>query len=92
LVLSGVLTLPELVARMSTIPAGLFRLPGGSLAPGAVADVCVLDPDARWVVRPADFHSKSRNTPFANRELLGRAVLTLVAGRVVYEPERVPSR
>jgi dihydroorotase len=92
LVLSGVLTLPELVARMSSIPAGLFRLPGGSLAPGAVADVCVLDPDARWVVRPADFHSKSRNTPFANRELLGRAVLTLVAGRVVHEPERVPPR
>jgi dihydroorotase len=92
LVLSGVLTLPELVARMSTIPAGLFHLPGGSLAPGAVADVCVLDPHAPWVVRSADFHSKSRNTPFANRELLGRAVLTLVAGRVVHEREGVPPR
>jgi dihydroorotase len=85
LVRGDVLTLPELVARMSTKPAALFRLPGGSLATGAVADVCVLDVASPWVVRSAQFHSKSRNTPFADRELVGRAVLTLVAGRVVHE-------
>ncbi len=92
LVLGGVLTLPELVARMSAIPAGLFHLPGGSLAPGVVADICVLDVHAGWVVRSADFQSKSRNTPFANRELVGRAVLTLVAGRVAHEREGVAGR
>jgi dihydroorotase len=92
LVLGGVLTLPELVARMSAIPAALFHLPGGSLAPGVVADICVLDVLTPWVVRSADFHSKSRNTPFANRDLVGRAVLTLVAGRVAHEREGVAGR
>ena len=85
LVRGGLLTLPALIARMSTAPAALFHLPGGSLAPGVAADVCVLDVTTPWTVRPADFHSKSRNTPFAGRELVGRALLTLVAGRVVHE-------
>src|ERR1044071_2554843 len=53
LVGGGVLTLPQLIARMSTVPARLFRLPGGSLAPGAAADVVVLDLTARWTVDPA---------------------------------------
>src|SRR5206468_9226057 len=74
LVLGGVLTLPELIARMSTAPAAAFRLPGGSLAPGAPADLVVLDVTARWTVEPAHFHSKSRNTPFAGRTLTGRPV------------------
>jgi dihydroorotase len=85
LVHGGVLTLPELLARMSAVPAEVFHLPGGTLAPGTAADVCVLDVTAPWVVRSADFHSKSRNTPFAGRELVGRAMVTLVAGRVAYE-------
>jgi dihydroorotase len=89
---SGMLPLPVLIARMSTAPAALFHLPGGSLAPGAVADVCVLDVTTPWTVRPPDFHSKSRNTPFAGRELVGRAVMTIVAGRVVHEPEGGSSR
>jgi len=87
LVQGGVLTLPELLARMSAVPAEVFHLPGGTLAAGAVADVCVLDVTAPWVVRSAEFQSKSRNTPFAGRELVGRAVVTLVAGRVAYERE-----
>jgi len=85
LVRAGVLTLPELIARMSTTPARLFHLPGGTLAPGSPGDVSVLDVRAPWVVRPADFHSKSHNTPFSGRELVGRAAVTLVAGRVVHE-------
>ena len=85
LVQGGVLTLPQLLARMSAVPAEVFHLPGGTLALGAVADVCVLDVTAPWVVRSAEFQSKSRNTPFAGRELVGRAAVTLVAGRVVYE-------
>lgn len=85
LVATGVLTLPDLIARMSTVPAGLFHLPGGALAPGSVADVCVLDVTSPWVVQATEFHSKSRNSPFAGRKLTGRAILTLVAGRIVHE-------
>ncbi len=85
LVESGVLTLPELIARMSTVPADVFHLPGGTLKPGAPADVAVLDVAARWTVDPGLFHSKSRNTPFAGRTLTGRPLLTVVAGKIVYE-------
>ena len=88
LVCGGVLTLPELLRRMSTEPARAFHLPGGggTLAPGAVADVAVLDPVLKWSVDPEAFQSKSRNTPFAGRALTGRAVLTIVAGTIVHEP------
>lgn len=87
LVGGGVLTLPDLIARMSTHPARVFHLSGGSLAPGAVADVCVLDVTTPWTVDPARFHSKSRNTPFAGRRLTGLSLLTLVGGKVVHEAE-----
>ncbi|MCH7874180.1 MAG: dihydroorotase [Gemmatimonadetes bacterium] len=85
LVRGGVLTLPELIARMSTVPARIFHLPGGTLAPGAPADVVVLDPGATWTVDPSMFFSKSRNTPFAGRELRGRVIRTLVGGRTVFQ-------
>ena len=84
LVEGGVLTLPELIARMSTIPARTFRLTGGSLASGAAADVVVFDPRVRAKVDPERFHSKSRNTPFGGWELAGRVMRTVVAGRTVY--------
>jgi dihydroorotase len=87
LVDGGLLSLPELILRMSVSPARLFNLAGGTLAPGAAADVVVLDPEARWTVRPEAFYSKSRNTPFAGRELRGRADTTIVRGRVVYQRE-----
>src|SRR2546425_1249374 len=86
-VVVGVLTAAELIARMSTAPAAALRLPGGSLKPGAPADVVVLDVTARWTVDPATFFSKSRNTPFAGRTLTGRAALTLVGGTVVHAGE-----
>ena len=85
LVRGGVLTLPELIARMSTVPARIFHLPGGTLAPGEPADVVVLDPGATWTVDPSTFFSKSRNTPFAGRELCGRVIRTLVGGRTVFQ-------
>jgi dihydroorotase len=84
LVGQGVLTLPELIARMSTIPAKAFRLPGGTLSKGAAADVVVINTDEHWIVDPALFLSKSRNTPFAGRDLVGKVELTVVGGRIVY--------
>jgi dihydroorotase len=84
LVESGLLSLPDLVNRMSVMPARIFGLQGGSLAPGSPADVVVFDPKAEWTVRPERFYSKSRNTPFAGRRLRGRAETTVVRGQVVF--------
>jgi dihydroorotase len=85
LVQGGVLMLPELLVRMSTGPARAFNLPGGTLAQGAPADVAVFDVTTPWTVDVGESWSKSRNTPFAGRRLVGRAVLTVVSGRVVHE-------
>jgi dihydroorotase len=85
LVETGLLTLCDLVNRMSTMPARIFNLPGGTLAPGSPADVVIADPTAAWVVDPATFYSKSRNMPFAGRRLIGRADVTVVRGQVVYQ-------
>ena len=88
LVDTGLLSLGDLVNRMSTMPARIFNLPGGSLAPGAAADVVVFDPAAVWTVRPEEFYSKSRNTPFAGRRLKGRAETTIVRGQVIFAREQ----
>jgi len=89
LVVNGILTLPELIHRMSTAPASVFGLPGGggTLGQGAVADIVVLDVTDPWTVDPTAFCSKSRNTPFAGRVLTGRATLTLVGGKIVHQVE-----
>jgi dihydroorotase len=84
LVLGGVLTLPDLIARMSANPARTFHLPGGTLQPGAAADVVVLDVTTPWTVEAGRFFSKSRNTLFAGRMVTGCAVLTVVNGRLVH--------
>ena len=73
---------------MSTMPARIFNLPGGTLARGAAADVVVIDPAAQWTVEPETFFSKSRNTPFAGRRLRGRADVTIVRGQVVFRRSR----
>ncbi|HEU4570426.1 MAG TPA: dihydroorotase [Gemmatimonadales bacterium] len=85
LVETKLLTLPELLYRMSTRPAQVFKLTGGTLAVGAPADVLVFDPSARWQVDAARFRSKSRNTPFGGETLVGRAELTVVDGRIVFQ-------
>ena len=84
LVVPGYLTLPGLIERMSTTPARIFHLPGGTLRRGAPADVVVFDPGARWTVEPVRFLSKSRNTPFGGWELQGRVERTIVGGRTVF--------
>ena len=85
LVEEGVLSLEAAVAKLTTEPARAFGLSKGSLAPGADADVVVVDPEAEWEVDPARFRSKSRNTPFAGWKVKGRVITTIVAGRVVHD-------
>jgi len=70
---------------MSTGPARVLRLNKGSLAPGADADITVLDLERRVRVEPEEFRSKSANTPFSGWSLTGAPVMTLVAGRIVHD-------
>jgi dihydroorotase len=72
------------IARMTTDAARIAGCEGGSLAVGAIADVCLFDPQAHWVVSPATLRSQGHHTPFAQRELQGRVRATLVGGRVAF--------
>jgi dihydroorotase len=88
LVGEGLLDLPRLVALLSTNPAQVLALPGGTLAPGSPADVTVLDLARKRPVEPARFESKGRNTPFGGFSLEGWPVMTIVEGRVVWKDAR----
>ena len=83
LVKTGALSLAEAIAKWTSEPARILRLPGGALSVGSPADVTVIDPELEWTVDPEQFHSKSRNTPFTDYRLTGRAVATIVDGKVV---------
>jgi dihydroorotase len=85
LVHNGEIKLLKLLHAMSTKPAELLGLPGGTLRPGSPADVVVIDPDAPWVLDRNELKSKCRNTPFDEARMQGRTVRTFVAGRTVYE-------
>lgn len=84
LVHNGELTLPELLRAMSSRPAKLLGLPGGTLRAGAPADVIVIDPDTPWMIDRDQLRSKSKNTPFDEARMQGRVVRAIVAGRTVY--------
>lgn len=87
LVKEGVLTMAQAVERMSAAPARILGLTGGSLKKGGPADVTVIDPQRPWTVEPREFKSCSRNTPFAQTTLPGRAVLTVCQGRITFRLE-----
>ncbi len=83
LVHGGVLTLPEMIAKFTTGPAGILGLPGGALKEGAPADITLLDPEREYEVIPEAFESRGRNTPFGGRKLRGCAAATIVGGTIV---------
>jgi dihydroorotase len=85
LVHSGEIELITLLRAMSTRPAELLGIPGGTLKSGAPADVIVVDTEVPWVVDPTELKSKCKNTPFDEARMTGRVVRTIVAGRTVYE-------
>ena len=84
LVQEGVISMTELIAKMSTHPARILGLECG-LQPGGTADMTIIDPDVVYEVDANRFQSLSRNCPFDGWQLTGRPVLTMVGGRIVYQ-------
>jgi dihydroorotase len=85
LVRPGLISLDKAVELMSVNPARILGLERGTLSPGAVADITVMDIDTEWGIDINAFLSKSRNSPFHGRKVFGRAVKTVVSGKVVFD-------
>jgi dihydroorotase len=81
---NGDLPLLRLIEVLSTAPAKLFGLPGGTLRPGSPADLVLVDLDEPWIVKEGAIHSRSKNTCFEGARLQGRVLQTMVAGRTVF--------
>jgi dihydroorotase len=92
LVHAGLISMSRLVELLSTNPARVMRLPGGTLTDGRPADITILAPDAPVTVRASSFRSKGRNTPFEGWSLKGAVAATIVGGRAVYVNEGVLGR
>ena len=84
LVEEGLLTLNEMVIRMSSKPAMILGIDRGNLKVGAVADITIINPHSTWVVESLNLKSKGKNTPFEGWKLKGQVSTTIVGGRVVY--------
>ncbi|HEX6037120.1 dihydroorotase, partial [Longimicrobium sp.] len=85
LVHAGRISVARAVELLSTNPARLFNLPGGTLREGSPADIVVIDPDRRITIDASRQKTRSRNTPFHGWELRGAVELTIVGGRVVHQ-------
>ena len=85
LVRNGEMPMARAVELLTSGPSRAFKLPAGTLAVGAAADVIVIDAEKSWKVDPSRFHSKGRNTPFSGWTLKGVVVQTYVGGRLVHE-------
>lgn len=84
LVEQGVLTMAQLVERMSCTPARILNLDRGTLKPGAAADITLIDPAAEWVVEADKLASMAKNTPWLGQKMKGATAATIVAGKVVF--------
>lgn len=82
---SGDVPLMRLIDAMSTRPAAILGLEGGSLEMGRPADLVFFDPDEPWIVDAGALSSRSKNTPFEDARMQGRVLRTIVAGRTVYD-------
>jgi len=85
LVEEKVLGITALVEKMSVNPARILGIGRGTLKPGAVADITIIDPVLKWVVEAEKLASKSKNSPWLGEKMKGRAVYTIVGGKVVYK-------
>jgi dihydroorotase len=75
----------KVFAKLTVNPAKILNLKKGALAPGYDADLIVVDPEAKVVVRAEDFASSSKNSPFIGQKLQGKVLTTIVGGRVVFQ-------
>ena len=90
---SGRLQPLDIIRLMSSRPAEIFKLKAsGNLGVGQRADVTVIDPELAWTVEPAQFKSKSRNTPFNGQTLKGKAVYTFANGRCLFQQAEAPGK
>lgn len=85
LVHKGVLTPMQMAQKMSYHPARILGLDRGTLMEGKAADITIIDPEEEYVIRPEDFVSKGRNTPFGGRKVKGMVKFTICGGRVVWD-------
>jgi dihydroorotase len=76
--------LSHAIDLMTRKPAGVLRLAAGTLGAGAAADICLFDPDESWIYDAKKGQSKSSNSPWSGRTLVGRVKVTVVDGRVVF--------
>ena len=85
----GLISVSDMARLMSTKPAEIIHLEQerGTLRPGALADIAIFDPGRRWIVEPEKFRSRGRNTPYAGKLLLGKTIMTICDGKVVYREE-----
>jgi dihydroorotase len=88
LVEMGLINLNDLFAKMSINPARILNLTHIALKPGNPADLTIIDLEKKFTVDANTFQSKSKNTPFSGLELKGKAVLTMVGGKIVFDEAR----
>jgi dihydroorotase len=84
LVEEGILSLEQLILKMSANPAGILKIDKGTLKPGSDADITVIDPAKEWTVDIRNFRSQSRNSPYHGWVLKGKAAMTIVGGEIKY--------
>lgn len=89
LVSEKVISLPELIAKMSLNPARIINVDRGHLSEGAAADVTVFDPELEWTVEKSALQSKSKNSPFLGWKLKGRATDVVVNGKHILKDGRI---
>ncbi len=80
---TGKLTMSQVIDRMSAAPAKVFNLPAGNLAVGAAADITIIDTEAEWTVEAEKFYTRGTHSPFVGQHLKGKAVMTIVDGKIV---------
>lgn len=85
LVREELLSLAQLIDKLSCTPARILGLESGQLQPGAVADLCIFDPELTWQLTPANCTSAGHNSPFMGQQLTGAVIHTFVDGRHVYQ-------
>ncbi len=88
LVLTGYLSVKQLVEKMSVNPARILGIDRGCIGEGKIADLTIVDPESEYIIDKNKFFSKGKNTPFHGRKVSGRVEYTLVAGKLVYELQK----